>query len=76
MLPNLILVINPIINFVIYEFLKRFALRKYKQEKMIPYSTIFTMSSIGKCMATFATYPILTIRVSLNSAIAARNCSN
>ena len=62
-LPNLILVLNPIINFVVYEFLKRFAMQRYKSEKNIPYSTIFTMSSIGKCMATLVTYPILTIRV-------------
>lgn len=62
-LPNLILVINPIINFVVYEFLKKFAIRKHKSEKNIPFATIFTMSSIGKCMATLVTYPILTIRV-------------
>lgn len=66
-LPNLILVINPIINFVVYEFLKKIAIRKYKKEKLIPYSTVFTMSSVGKCMATLATYPILTLRVKLQA---------
>ena len=28
-IANLILVINPVINFVIYEFLKKFALKRY-----------------------------------------------
>ena len=64
-LPNLILVLNPIINFVVYEYLKVFALKKYGSERKIPFSAIFVMSSIGKILATFATYPILTIRVKL-----------
>ena len=66
-LPNLILVINPIINFVVYEYLKVFALNKYGSERKIPFSAIFAMSSVGKILATFATYPILTIRVKLQA---------
>lgn len=62
-IPNLILVINPIINFVIYEGLRQLAMKKYKSERLIPFYIIFIMSSIGKIAATFATYPILTIRV-------------
>jgi adenine nucleotide transporter 17 len=65
--PNLILVINPIINFVIYEFLKKFALKKYGSERNIPFSAIFFMSSIGKIVATLFTYPILTVRVRLQA---------
>lgn len=64
-LPNLILVLNPIINFVVYEYLKVFALNKYGSERKIPFSAIFAMSSVGKILATFVTYPILTIRVKL-----------
>lgn len=61
--PNLILVLNPIINFVIYEGLRQIAMKQYKSERLIPFYIIFIMSSIGKIAATFATYPILTIRV-------------
>ena len=63
--PNLILVLNPIINFVVYERLKKLSLRKYKSERKIPFSAIFVMSSIGKILATIFTYPILTVRVKL-----------
>ena len=66
-LPNLILVLNPIINFVVYENIKKFALKKYGSERKIPFSAIFFMSSIGKIMATLATYPILSVRVKLQA---------
>lgn len=62
-IPNFILVLNPIINFVIYESLRSAALNKYKQERLIPFWLTFIVSSIGKIVATFATYPILTVRV-------------
>ena len=57
--------INPIINFVIYESLKKHAIRNYfdGNEKSLSKSAIFLMSSAGKIAATFATYPILTHRV-------------
>ena len=66
-IPNLILVINPIINFVVYEYLKKFAIKKFGSERKISFAAIFMMSSIGKILATFATYPILTIRVKLQA---------
>ena len=62
-IPNFILVLNPIINFVIYEGLRNAALKKYKEEKFIPFWVTFIVSSIGKIVATFATFPILTVRV-------------
>jgi adenine nucleotide transporter 17 len=62
----LILVINPIINYVVYEKLKK-AVVGNKSEYHIPFSTIFLMSSVGKILATFATYPILTVRVRLQA---------
>lgn len=62
-IPNFILVLNPIINFVIYEGLRNVAVKKYKEEKLIPFWVTFIVSSIGKIAATIATFPILTIRV-------------
>ena len=62
-LPNLVLVINPIINFVIYERLRYMAKKAYRGEDNIPVQAIFVLSSIGKIIATLCTYPILTIRV-------------
>ena len=66
MIPNLVLVTNPIINFVVYENLKKFAIKNYyESEKRLTFFAIFLMSSIGKILATFVTYPILTVRVKL-----------
>ncbi len=59
----MILVSNPIINFVIYEKLKKKLVLIYGSEKKIPYEMIFVISSIGKIIATLFTYPILTIKV-------------
>ena len=68
-LPNLILVLNPIINFVIYEGLRQLAINKYEKEINIPSYLIFIISSLGKIAATYATYPILTIRVQFHTNI-------
>lgn len=57
-LPNMILVLNPIINFVLYEEIKK----KWPQKG---FWQIFIASSVGKLFATLATYPILTVRVKL-----------
>ena len=61
----MILVINPIINFVIYEACK-------KSLSSVGFSdtsaiAIFISSSAGKIMATFATYPIITVRIKLQT---------
>ena len=47
--------------------LKKPVLKKYGKEKLIPFSAIFLISSIGKILATFATYPILTLRTRLQA---------
>ena len=60
-LPNMILVLNPIINFVVYEALKKYLTKN--DEIKAGVLAIFIASSIGKILATFATYPILTVRV-------------
>jgi len=64
-LPNMILVLNPIINFVVYEALKKKILQRNKKD----FTTlmIFLISSVGKTLATFATYPILTVRVRMHA---------
>lgn len=61
-LPNMILVINPIINFVVYESLKKELL---KNKYSVNTFQLILISFIGKTIATLFTYPILTIRVKL-----------
>lgn len=56
----MILVLNPIINFVLYEEIKK----KWPQKG---FWQIFVASSVGKLFATLATYPILTVRVKLQA---------
>lgn len=58
-IPNLVLVINPIINYVMYESLK--------QRIEMTSTTLFLASCLSKSCATFVTYPILTIRVRLQA---------
>lgn len=61
-LPNMALVANPVINFVIYENLKRFMLtNKYSMNTF----QLLVISSFAKAIATIFTYPILTVRVKL-----------
>ena len=61
----MILVVNPIINFVAYESIVN--LLKGKSKKEAKALHIFIASSIGKLLATLATYPILTCRVKLQA---------
>mmetsp|Transcript_24196 Transcript_24196/g.18423 ORF Transcript_24196/g.18423 Transcript_24196/m.18423 type:complete len:94 (-) Transcript_24196:246-527(-) len=61
-LPNMLLVTNPVINFVIYENLKKYLLKKNFSLNALQ---LFLISSAGKSIATLFTYPILTIRVQL-----------
>ena len=62
-IPNMILVINPIINYVIYEACKKtLTSAGFSETSAI---AIFISSSAGKILATFATYPIITVRIKL-----------
>lgn len=70
-LPNLILVINPVINFVIYEGLKKFLL---KRNYRVGTGVLMLISSIAKTIATFATYPFLTLRVRMQAEKEKRRC--
>ena len=58
---NVILVLNPVINFVVYEQLKKLLTRR--GEKNVPAWKIFCASSLGKLLATVLTYPIITVRI-------------
>jgi Mitochondrial carrier protein len=69
LVPNLIMVINPIINYVIYESLKQ----HLGAEQHLSVLATFLISSFSKSCATFVTYPILTIRVRLHASVALRN---
>ena len=56
-IPGLILVINPVINFVIYENLRSIVTES--DSKIPSVISIFVISIIGKIWATIFTYPIL-----------------
>ena len=58
---NMILVLNPTINFVVYEQIKKILTRR--GERHVPMWKIFVASSLGKLLATILTYPIITIRI-------------
>lgn len=58
---NMILVLNPTINFVVYEQIKKILTRK--GERNVSAWKIFVASSLGKLLATIFTYPIITIRI-------------
>ena len=59
-IPGLILVLNPIINFVVYEKLKN----NFEAGAVgsLPASAIFGISLLSKFAATIVTYPMLTIK--------------
>ncbi len=61
----MVLVTNPVINFVIYENLKRMMLKK---KFSMNFLQLFLISSIGKGLATVCTYPVLTVRVLLQTS--------
>jgi adenine nucleotide transporter 17 len=62
--PNMILVTNPIINFIVYEKLKQWLLvNKFSVNS----AQIFIISGIAKTLATFATYPMLTVKVKMHA---------
>jgi hypothetical protein len=57
------LVSNPIINYVAYEAMKKYLLLRNK--KSVGSLAIFVIGCIAKIIATYATYPMLTIRIQL-----------
>lgn len=61
-LPSLILVLNPAVQFMIYEAMKR---RAGKGSRRISSAEIFLIGAIAKAIATTATYPLQTIQAIL-----------
>lgn len=59
-IPGLILVINPVINFVCYEKIRTYFVESTNQTPTA--FQIFLISLVGKFLATIVTYPILTIK--------------
>ena len=59
-LPGLILVLNPIINFGVYEKLRKNIIEQPGQTPSA--SKVFVVSLIAKFIATIFTYPILTLK--------------
>lgn len=64
-LPALVLVINPILQYTIFEQLKD-ALEK-RRGRVLP-RDIFVLGAIGKLMATVLTYPYITIKSRMHVA--------
>lgn len=64
-LPALVLVINPILQYTIFEQLKD-ALEK-RRGRVLP-RDIFVLGAIGKLMATVITYPYITIKSRMHVA--------
>ncbi|XP_070778940.1 peroxisomal membrane protein PMP34 isoform X2 [Enoplosus armatus] len=61
-LPSLILVLNPALQFMFYEALKR---KAGKGGKKISSAEIFLIGAIAKAIATTATYPLQTVQAIL-----------
>uniref|UniRef100_UPI0037E7134A peroxisomal membrane protein PMP34 n=1 Tax=Semicossyphus pulcher TaxID=241346 RepID=UPI0037E7134A len=61
-LPSLILVLNPAVQFMIYEAMKR---RAGKGGKKISSAEIFLIGAIAKAIATTVTYPLQTVQAIL-----------
>lgn len=61
-LPSLILVLNPAVQFMFYEAMKR---RAGKRGRKISSAEIFLIGAIAKAIATTATYPLQTIQAIL-----------
>lgn len=61
-LPSLILVLNPAVQFMVYEAMKR---KAGKGGRKISSAKIFLIGAIAKAIATTATYPLQTIQAIL-----------
>lgn len=62
MLPSLVLVCNPAVQFMFYEAMKR---KAGKGGKKISSAEIFLIGAIAKAIATTATYPLQTVQAIL-----------
>uniref|UniRef100_A0A3P9HIM1 Solute carrier family 25 member 17 n=1 Tax=Oryzias latipes TaxID=8090 RepID=A0A3P9HIM1_ORYLA len=67
-LPSLILVLNPAVQFMFYEALKR---KAGKGGKKISSAQIFLIGAIAKAVATTVTYPLQTVQAILRNQVSA-----
>jgi hypothetical protein len=58
LIPSLFLTINPIIQYVIYEFLKE----RVSKDGFISSASIIWTSALSKLITTLFTYPILSVK--------------
>ncbi|TRY65066.1 hypothetical protein DNTS_026087 [Danionella cerebrum] len=66
-LPSLMLVFNPALQFTVYEAMKRRAARGDRRSELVKISSfeIFIFGAIAKAFATTATYPLQTVQAIL-----------
>ncbi|XP_023214547.1 peroxisomal membrane protein PMP34-like, partial [Centruroides sculpturatus] len=64
LVPSLILVSNPALQFMIYESLKR-RMSKGSESKAISSTSYFIIGAISKCISTILTYPIQLVQSKL-----------
>lgn len=69
--PALILVLNPVIQYTVFEQLKNIILalqKKKNQKEVLSPLWAFVLGALGKLIATGATYPYLTLKTRLHLA--------
>lgn len=66
-LPALVLVINPILQYTIFERLKNLLIQS-RQGRGITAMDVFALGAIGKLLATTITYPYITIKSRMHVA--------
>ncbi|ODQ78268.1 hypothetical protein BABINDRAFT_162922 [Babjeviella inositovora NRRL Y-12698] len=66
-LPALVLVLNPIIQYTIFEQLKNFLLKRSKKKSITPLNAFF-IGALGKLVATSVTYPYITLKARMHLA--------
>jgi len=64
-LPSLMLVINPAIQFMTYEGIKRRLSKTYGNDKQFSSIVYFLVGAVAKCVATVFTYPLQLVQTKL-----------
>lgn len=67
--PALVLVLNPIIQYTVFEQLKNLILKRQKnRQATLSPSWAFVLGALGKLVATGSTYPYITLKTRLHMA--------
>ena len=61
-MASLILVSNPAIKFTVYEYLKRFLLKKPRSASQLSPFRAFLIGALASAVATVVTYPVQVVR--------------